>query len=64
MSAVAEARLEGKLGLGIEMVMEGGWTVPPASLLFRKDDSAKPRCLKKKQENGKLGGKKLKTIRL
>lgn len=44
MSADAEAALGGKLGLGIEMVMEG--TDPPGSLLFRKDDSVRPRFRK------------------
>lgn len=41
LSGVAEAKLEEKLGLGTEMVMEG--TGPAASLLLRKDESVKPR---------------------
>lgn len=41
LSALAEARLGTKLGLGIEMVMEG--TDPPGSLLFRKEGSVRPR---------------------
>lgn len=54
LSAVADATLGARLGLGIEMVMEG--TDPPLSLLFRKDDSVRPRFRththkkKKKQE--------------
>lgn len=39
LSAVAEARIGGKLGLGTETVMEG--TDPPGSLLLRKDDSGR-----------------------
>ncbi len=48
LSALAEARLGAKLGLGMEMVMEG--TDPPASLLFRKEDSVRPRFRKQKQK--------------
>lgn len=39
LSAVAEARIGGKLGLGTETVMEG--TDPPGSLLLRKEDSGR-----------------------
>lgn len=48
MSAVAEAALGAKLGLGIEMVMEG--TDPLVSLLFTKEDSVGPRFRKKKHK--------------
>lgn len=50
LSAATEAAVGAKLGLGIEIVMEG--TDPLVSLLFTKEDSIGPRFRKqtKKQE--------------
>lgn len=47
LSAAAEAALGAKLGLGIEIVMEG--TDPLVSLLFTKEDSTGP-CFRKQTE--------------
>lgn len=49
MSVADSTTFGGKLGLGIEMVIEG--RDPPASLLLRKEDSTWPRF-----KGEKIGG--------